>query len=169
MVWVRTLIFTILVPGSVTVWIPALLLWIFPSSTENITPVRLLGVIPIVIGAAMYFVSAWDFASRGGGTPAPFSPTGQMVARGFYRFSRNPMYVGVTMVVLGEAWLFKSWALFVLAIADFTFDYIFVKYYEEPGLIQKFGKPYMDYIARTPRWIPFPRIRNSASSASDHA
>ena len=168
MVWLRTLIFTILVPGSVTVSIPLLLLSIFPPP-GNTGPLQLLGLIPIVIGAATYFLCAWDFASRGGGTPAPFSPTHSMVARGFYRFSRNPMYVGVTMVVLGEAWLFKSWALFILAAADFTFDYIFVKYFEEPGLIRKFGKPYLDYIARTPRWIPLPGVRNSSSSASDHA
>jgi len=168
MVWFRTLLFTIFVPGSVTVWIPCLLLWLFPS-TEKIGPLQLLGLIPMVIGATMYFIPAWDFAARGGGTPAPFSPTHHMVAKGFYRFSRNPMYVGVTMVVLGEAWLFRSWALLILAAADFTFDYIFVKYFEEPGLIEKFGKPYLDYMTRTSRWIPLPRIRSSASSASDHA
>jgi len=162
MVWLKTVIFTILVPGGVTVWVPMLLLWITPSA-DKIGPFQLLGLIPIVIGAATYFLCAWDFASMGGGTPAPFSPTQNMVARGLYRFSRNPMYVGVTMVVLGEAWLFKSWALFIWAAMDFTFDYIFVKYYEEPGLIKQYGKPYLDYINRTPRWIPIPRLRNTAS------
>jgi len=161
MVWLKSLIFTVFVPGAVTVLIPYLILSRTQSSFENIGPIQLLGLIPIAIGAAVYFICAFDFASKGRGTPAPFSKTTFMVARGIYRYVRNPMYIAVTMVVLGEAWLFRSWALFVWAAIDFTFDYIFVVFFEEPGLKQQFGESYSEYIARTPRWIP--RFRNPAS------
>jgi protein-S-isoprenylcysteine O-methyltransferase Ste14 len=154
MVWFKTLIFTIIVPGAVIALIPYLLLSRDPSSFANIGALQLFGLIPMAIGAAIYFRCAWDFASAGKGTPAPIDPPKRLVARGLYRFVRNPMYVGVLLTLLGEAWLFGSRALLAYAAIVFTWEHLFVVFYEEPALKRKFGESYSDYLARTPRWIP---------------
>lgn len=108
----------------------------------------------MAIGVAIYFRCAWDFASAGKGTPAPIDPPKRLVARGLYRFVRNPMYVGVLLTLLGEAWLFGSRALLAYAVIVFTWEHLVVVFYEEPALKRKFGESYSDYLARTPRWIP---------------
>jgi len=160
MVWLKTLIFTIIVPGAVMALIPYLLLSSAPPSFAQIGTFQLFGLIPMAIGAAIYFKCAWDFASAGKGTPAPIDPPKRLVVRGFYRFLRNPMYAGVLLALLGEAWLFRSTALLIYAAIAFTWQHLFVVYYEEPALMRKFGESYSEYLARTPRWIP--RINSPA-------
>jgi protein-S-isoprenylcysteine O-methyltransferase Ste14 len=113
----------------------------------------------MAIGAAIYLRCAWDFASAGKGTPAPVDPPKRLVVRGLYRFVRNPMYVGVLLALLGEAWFFRSRAVLVYAAIAFTWEHLFVVLYEEPALKRKFGETYSDYLTRTPRWIP--RFNNS--------
>jgi len=160
MVWLKTLIFTIIVPGAIAALIPYLLLSRTPSSFADIGPLQTFGLIPMAIGAAIYLRCAWDFASTGKGTPAPIDPPKRLVARGLYRFVRNPMYVGVLTALLGEAWLFGSWTLLAYAAIVFTWEHLFVVFYEEPALKRQFGESYAEYLTRTPRWIP--RINNSA-------
>jgi protein-S-isoprenylcysteine O-methyltransferase Ste14 len=154
MVWLKTLIFTIIVPGAIIALIPYLLLSRNPTSSAHFGPFQLIGLIPLAIGLAIYFKCAWDFASTGKGTPAPIDPPKHLVARGLYRFVRNPMYVGVLITLLGEAWLFSSLALVIYAAIVITWQHLFVVFYEEPALKRKFGESYSDYLARTPRWIP---------------
>jgi protein-S-isoprenylcysteine O-methyltransferase Ste14 len=155
MTLIKTLIFTIIVPGTVTVIIPYLLL-----SSPNAPPrsdigaVRYLGLLPIIVGACMNLWCAWDFTFAGRGTPMPFDPPKELVARGLYRYVRNPMYVGVVSVLLGEALLFASSRLLTYAVAAFTFFFLFVLLYEEPTLGEKFGESYRRYRERVPRWIP---------------
>jgi protein-S-isoprenylcysteine O-methyltransferase Ste14 len=159
MVAIKTLIFTILVPGTVTVYIPYLLLT--SANTAQRLPLgafRYFGVVLILIGAAFYFRCAWDFTFTGRGTPAPIDPPKKLVARGLYRFVRNPMYVGVVTLLLGEAILFGSRALFVYAAAAFVIFNLFVVFYEEPVLRRKFGESYLNYCATVPRW--FPRLKH---------
>jgi protein-S-isoprenylcysteine O-methyltransferase Ste14 len=160
MVWFKTLIFTIIVPGAIAALIPYLLLSRNPAPFAHIGPFQLLGLIPMAIGLAIYLRCAWDFASMGKGTPAPIDPPKRLVAHGLYRFVRNPMYVGVLLALLGEAWLFRSSALLIYAAIVFTWEHLFVVFYEEPALKRKFGESYSDYLARTRRWIP--RFNNSA-------
>jgi protein-S-isoprenylcysteine O-methyltransferase Ste14 len=126
----------------------------------QIGPFQIFGMIPEAIGAAIYLRCAWDFALAGKGTPAPIDPPKRLVGRGLYRFVRNPMYVGVLLAPLGEAWFFRSWAILVYASIAFTWEHLFVVFYEEPALKRKFGESYSDYLARTPSWIP--RFNNSA-------
>jgi protein-S-isoprenylcysteine O-methyltransferase Ste14 len=154
MVWFKTLIFTIIVPGAIIALIPYWLLSRNPPSFAHIGPFQLIGLIPLAIGVAIYFKCAWDFASTGKGTPAPIDPPKHLVARGLYRFIRNPMYVGVLLTLLGEAWLFSSWTLVIYAAIVISWQHLFVVFYEEPALKRKFGQSYADYLARTPRWIP---------------
>src|SRR5262249_60673296 len=134
MVWLKTLIFTIIVPGAVIALIPYLLLSENPAPFANIRAIQLFGLIPTAIGVAIYFRCAWDFASIGKGTPAPIDPPKHLVARGLYRFVRNPMYVGVIIAQLGEAWLFSSWSLVIYAMIIITWQHLFVVFYEETAL-----------------------------------
>jgi protein-S-isoprenylcysteine O-methyltransferase Ste14 len=155
MVIIKTLIFIILVPGTVTVGIPYLLLssgW-WRDSYES-GGFRLVGILPIALGAITYFRCAWDFAFDGNGTPAPLDPPRMLVSRGLYRMVRNPMYLGVGFVLVGEAIVFQSVALFVYALVVWLWLHVLVLWYEEPTLRRSFGRSYDEYCQTVPRWIP---------------
>lgn len=97
------------------------------------------------------------FVRRGRGTLVPTAPTQELVISGLYRFVRNPMYVGVLAVVLGEALLFGSpWLLSWAALLAIVF-HLFVVAYEEPTLRRAYGEEYDRFCAQVPRWIPRPR------------
>jgi protein-S-isoprenylcysteine O-methyltransferase Ste14 len=160
MVLIKTIIFTFLVPGTVTILIPYWLLS-SPSSPQpmHLGVFRYFGVLPTLIGTAIYFWCAWDFTFAGRGTPAPIDPPKELVVRGLYRYVRNPMYVGILLILLGEAVLFASWRLVEYTAVVFIFFFLFVALYEEPGLRQKFGESYRRYCKSVPRWIPW-RMKN---------
>jgi protein-S-isoprenylcysteine O-methyltransferase Ste14 len=151
--FVRTLIFTIFVPGFWTVLLPY---WILPRGVRPALrgPAAAAWML-IAAGATLYFLCAfWSFALRGQGTPAPIDPPKKLVAAGPYGVVRNPMYWSVLFVMLGEAAVFHSQALAELGIAFFACTTLFVLLYEEPALRRKFGAEYQDYCRRVPRWIP---------------
>jgi len=155
----KTVIFTFVVPGTVTVLIPY---WLLSSRSAppplNIGPVRFLGLFPILFGASIYLWCAWDFTFAGRGTPAPIDPPKELVVHGLYRYVRNPMYVGVLSILFGEALLFALQRLFGYAVIVFVLFYLFVLFYEEPTLRRKFGESYEEYCQAVPRWLPW-RIR----------
>jgi protein-S-isoprenylcysteine O-methyltransferase Ste14 len=151
---VKTLIFTVLVPGTVTVVVPYRLL---ASGARPQSTLGLVGILPIALGAALYLWCAWDFASAGRGTPAPVDPPKVLVSRGPYRVVRNPMYVGVLLILLGEGIVFASQTILGYALLAWLFFHLFVVFYEEPTLRRKFGAFYEEYCRTVPRWIPRPR------------
>ena len=151
----KTLVFTIVVPGTVGVYIPYRLRGPGP---HPISGVGVLGLAPIAAGLAMYLWCAWDFAVFGSGTPLSLDAPKQLVARGLYRFVRNPMYVGVLLAILGQALWFGSAATLRYALAVVLFFHSFVVFYEEPTLRRKFGEPYAQYSLEIPRWLPKPRL-----------
>jgi protein-S-isoprenylcysteine O-methyltransferase Ste14 len=152
---IKTAIFTVLVPGTVGVWIPYRLLARADRGFWDLGALRYLGLLPLGLGAAIYFWCAWDFAVAGQGTPAPIDPPKDLVARGLYRWTRNPMYVGVLAVVLGQAVLFEAPILAGYAALVFILFHLFVVLYEEPMLSSKFGEAYDRYRASVPRWLPW--------------
>jgi protein-S-isoprenylcysteine O-methyltransferase Ste14 len=94
------------------------------------------------------------FAWHGRGTPAPAAPTERLVVEGAYRHVRNPMYVAVLAVVLGQVLLFGSWGLFTyLVVLGLTVN-VFVHTYEEPTLREAYGPAYDEFCANVPRWRP---------------
>ncbi|MBM4446103.1 MAG: isoprenylcysteine carboxylmethyltransferase family protein [Chloroflexi bacterium] len=149
-----TVIFTILVPGSVTVLVPYLLLTSGLEWTYDIGNSRFIGLALIALGAALYFWTAWDFAFAGKGTPAPIAPPKSLVSRRLYQVNRNPMYTGVLLVLLGEAIFFMSLTLLAYTAFLWLASHLFVVYYEEPNLRKKFGATYGEYCKVVPRWIP---------------
>ena len=149
----KTLLFTILAPGTITVQVPYLLL---PPGSRHFHGElgNGLGLVVLVFGATIYFWCAWEFTFTGQGTPAPYDPPTVMVTRGLYRLVRNPMYVGVTFVLLGEAQLFASSTLLVYALVVWLGFHLRVILYEEPVLRKQFSDSYLDYCREVPRWIP---------------
>ena len=113
-----------------------------------------LGVLTMLLGSAIYFRCALEFAVSGLGTPAPIAPTKFLVATALYRYVRNPMYVGVFGVLLGEAATFHSMRLLGYAAFLSIAVQLFVVYYEEPTLRRRFGDSYELYRGSVPRWIP---------------
>jgi protein-S-isoprenylcysteine O-methyltransferase Ste14 len=158
--WLRNLLFTVIVPGSGGVLIPW---WILAHSHATLDPAAWYAVVVIVLGAALYFWCLWAFAIVGRGTPGPWDPPRRFVAAGPYRWVRNPMYISALLVVVGEAWLFSSLPLLVYAGAAAIFFQLFVIGYEEPALGRRFGETYAEYRRTVPRWIPRPPGRSAMS------
>lgn len=153
----RTIIFTVLVPGFWTVLVPY---WIVGRRARlELNGTNIAGWLLVAAGAALYLVCAfWGFALLGKGTPAPIDPPKRLVVEGPYRIVRNPMYWSVLFVMLGEALAFRSLLLAEVACAFFACAALFVMVYEEPLLSNKFGAEYEAYRKQVPRWIP--RFKN---------
>jgi len=151
----KTSLFTILVPGTATVLVPYLLLTAgFQLFPMEIGAWRILGLPPVLLGAVTYLWCAWDFTFTGRGTPAPIDPPKELVVKGLYRYVRNPMYVGITLILLGEAVLFESAVLFLYVGLLLVWFQLFIVYYEEPTLRRLFGASYESYCKSVSRWIP---------------
>ena len=107
-----------------------------------------------VIGGWVILWCFWDFLVKGKGTPAPIDPPKELVATGLYNFVRNPMYVGVLLMLIAHFLWFGYWSLLIYTGCFWLAFHIFVLSYEEPTLKKKFGADYEDYLERVPRWIP---------------
>ena len=120
---------------------------------------RVLLALPFAIaGAATYFWCLWDFAVTGRGTPAPVDPPKQLIVRGLYRYVRNPMYLGVLLVIVAWNLAFPSGALVQYGLAVAVAFHLTVLLIEEPLLRHKFGAAYEAYLHAVPRWIPRLRL-----------
>ena len=149
----KNVLFTLLVPGIVAVVVPLLLVG---APLPAIQPVSWLGLVLIVPGLVLYLWCLWHFAMVGRGTPGPWDPTEKVVATGPYRWVRNPMYLAVLAVILGQAWLFMSLALVAYAVVVAVVVHTFVVLYEEPTLAEQFGESYIAYREQVGRWLPRP-------------
>ena len=150
-----TIVFTIVVPGSVVVLVPFLLSgWHINSPFFGLSVVPFLGI-ALILGALPFFIAFEKrFVVEGRGTPAPVAPTERLVMGGSFQRVRNPGYISVVTMVLGEALLFGSTGVILYAIALAIGFHIFVIAYEEPTLRSSFGAEYETYCARVPRWLP---------------
>lgn len=162
MLILKTLLFTILAPCTLTLLVPYTLL----SSRRELMPpqwgvANYAGSVLAATGVAIYLWCAWDFIKKGRGTPAPYDPPKELVVSGLYRYTRNPIYVGVTGIVVGEAVFFKAVALLVYAGVLLVGFHLRVVYYEEPTLKRLFGDSWERYKARVHRWLPVAKSRDS--------
>jgi protein-S-isoprenylcysteine O-methyltransferase Ste14 len=150
----ETIVFTLVVPGTVTYWLPrALDLW--GSAPSRPWPISAwLSIVLLTIGLAIYGKCTWEFATRGRGIPAPLDHPKQLVVSGLYRYVRNPMYLGVLLVLIGESLLFQSSSFLIYTLIWLALVHLNVLVYEEPNLHQKFDGSYDAYRAHVPRWIP---------------
>lgn len=115
---------------------------------------RVLGGVLIAAGAALVLETTTRFALQGRGTPAPFAAPECFVARGSYRVIRNPMYVGVLALIVGQALLLGREILLGWAVIAAALFQTFVVLHEEPELERRFGDEYGSYRAEVRRWLP---------------
>ena len=134
--------------------LPGIVAFVVPVTVFLPRPLLLdrLGAVPLLLGVTLLLSTVREFYLAGRGTLAPFDPPRRLVASGLYRFTRNPMYNGVLLVLAAEAWLFRSAALLEYAILMFTVFSLAVFLYEEPMLESQFGESYRAYRRAVPRW-----------------
>jgi protein-S-isoprenylcysteine O-methyltransferase Ste14 len=155
MLFLRVAVFTALMPGTVTVMVPYILLHSDIKCALGLSAaLRVLGLLPLSAGVSAYLWCAWDFAVSGRGTPAPFDPPRLLVTRGLYAFVRNPIYAGVVSILVGEALLFDSMPLLAYGALLLVLFHLRVLLYEEPRLRRNFGPSYDEYSRSVPRWLP---------------
>ncbi len=120
-------------------------------------PVRVLGAVITFLAATILISAFVRFVREGVGTPAPVAPTRHLVVGGLYRFVRNPMYIAVVAAIVGQALLFGQLGLLFYAAAAGVIMGAFVRWYEEPALLEQFGDEYAEYRQAVPGW--WPRMR----------
>src|SRR6185503_7343000 len=128
----NSLLFFILAPGMVAGLIPLALLRSGPQIQTGFLSYL---AFPLwLIGATTLIWCFWDFLVKGRGTPAPIDPPKELVVSGLYNYVRNPMYVGVLLVIIGHFLRFEYWNLLIYAAVVFIAFNTFVAFYEEPNL-----------------------------------
>lgn len=149
--FLKTALFTVVMPGTFAVLLPIL---ITADRTAVGGAALGLALFLFAFGTVVYLRSAWDFAVFGSGTPAPTDAPKRLVTRGFYRYTRNPMYVAVLTVVVGWAVFFGAVMLVAYAALLFVIFSLFIRLYEEPRLAREFGGDYATYVSQVSRWLP---------------
>lgn len=135
-------------PGIIAFAVP--LLWLRPDGRTAFAP---LGAPVLIVGCLVLGWCVRDFFVSGRGTLAPWDPPRALVRNGLYRYSRNPMYVGVLLITAGWALGFASWALAGYTAVLLVAFHLRVLIHEEPWLARTFGADWTEYRARVPRWL----------------
>lgn len=148
MFW-RALAAFLVLPGTVGFVVPAYLVYSRPLRPA----LQPLGLVPLVAGTLLLLWCVREFYVQGKGTLAPWSPPRHLVVSGPYRRSRNPMYVGVGLILLGWAATFPTAALLVYALAVIVAFHLRVVFAEEPWLARTHGAAWERYRADVPRWL----------------
>jgi len=164
MLFLKNAVYTLVLPGTLTILVPYFLL------TRNNThlpalwgPAQYTGLLFAFLGIVTIFKCIWDFATFGLGTPAPTSPPKVLVTDGLYRYVRNPLYLGLLSLLLGEAIIFRSMSLLRYMAGYWMFVHLMVIVHEEPHLLREFGQSYDQYCRSVNRWIPHKKITSHMS------
>jgi len=157
---VGTAIFFIAAPCVVAGLVPLLLTrWEFGPPWRASVLLAVIGVLIMIAGTAVLLNAFVRFAWEGRGTPAPVAPTEELVITGPYRWVRNPMYLAVVAVIIGQALLLRQASLLIYAAVVAAAFVAFVKLYEERVLAERYGEVYRSYQATVSGWIPRPPRR----------
>jgi protein-S-isoprenylcysteine O-methyltransferase Ste14 len=147
--------FLVLAPGTVAVLVPWLLTgWRVEHPGAVWALLRVPGVVLATVSAIVLIAAFARFAMEGRGTPAPVAPTERLVVGGSYRYVRNPMYVAVVGLIVGQALLLGRPGLLWYALVVWLAVAAFVRWYEEPTLSRRFGAAYDTYRRAVPAWLP---------------
>ena len=145
-------LFLVLAPGTMAVLVPYLLTgW---DAADPSIAAQVAGAVLIAAGAAVLLDAFARFALQGLGTPSPTTPTERLVITGPNRYVRNPMYLAVTALILGQWLLLGRPVLLAWAFVFLATTYAFVRGYEEPTLLAEYGEEYERYRATVPGWWP---------------
>lgn len=150
-----SLVFTVVVPGTVAGLVPWLMTgWHRASDLFGIPGIWAGGIVSIALGIPVLLSAIYKFATDGLGTPAPMAPTKHLVVSGPHRFVRNPMYIAVVAIILGQALVLGQpallWYAGIVALATAAFAHL----YEEPTLARQFGDEYARYRQSVHAWLP---------------
>ncbi len=137
--------------GFVPWWVTQ---WEFRPAFFGVDLTRILGGILIIVGAPGIMDSFARFALEGLGTPAPIAPPQKLVVTGLYCYVRNPIYIALVAVILGQALLFGDLRLLWYGALLWIFFHVVVVIYEEPTLKETFGTEFESFRTHVPRWIP---------------
>ena len=148
MLFLRALLAFLALPGTVAFVLPSML--VPRSATRSFDAT---GILPFIAGVAALLWCVRDFYVAGKGTLAPWDPPRRLVRVGLYRYSRNPMYVGVVLVLIGWTAAFRTRALLIYTIVVAILFHLRVLFYEEPWLARTFPEEWPAYKSRVPRWI----------------
>jgi protein-S-isoprenylcysteine O-methyltransferase Ste14 len=152
--------FFVVAPGTVVGLVPWLITrWEFDRPLPYWVVAQVVGASLICVGL-IPTVHAFTQFARAGGTPMPLAPTERLVVSGFNRYVRNPMYVGLLIVLVGQALLFGQFSLLLYAVVMWAVTAAFVRWYEEPTLTRQFSADYPAYRRAVPAWLPRPRPWN---------
>jgi protein-S-isoprenylcysteine O-methyltransferase Ste14 len=150
----RAVFWTLVLPGFSGFYLPWRFFGLRDVRIDVSDPRQWLGMLCIAAGTTLLLACIREFAKRGRGTLSPADPPRLLVVSGLYRFVRNPMYLSVTSIVLGEVLLTSSRALLIYWVVWFTIVNLFVMGYEEPTLRGQFGGEYERYSRHVGRWMP---------------
>ena len=145
----------LIAPGTLAILLPwSLTGWVIANDFGSNPIVAVLGGVMIFAGFFGLVESFGRFALEGLATPAPITPTRQLIVTGLYRHVRNPMYVSVIAVIIGQALLIGQGVLLVYAAVVWLAFHLFVLFYEEPRERERFPEEYSAYSRSVPRWLP---------------
>jgi protein-S-isoprenylcysteine O-methyltransferase Ste14 len=150
-----SLAFLALAPGTVAVLLPRWITgWRLPTTASWYVPLQVVGIALGVLASVALVGEFARFAWQGRGTPAPVAPTQVLVVTGLYRYVRNPMYVSVDTLLIGQVLVFASLPLLGYTVVAAALMAGFARWYEEPALRRRHGNLYETYRSGVPGWIP---------------
>jgi protein-S-isoprenylcysteine O-methyltransferase Ste14 len=150
-----SLLFLLMAPGLLAGYLPWMFSrWRMQPPLLHFPLFRILGILLIAAGIFIILDCFACFALQGLGTPAPIAPPKHLVITGWYRYVRNPMYVGVSWVIFGQGFLLGDRQVLGYGLVVWLGFFVFVLGYEEPTLRRTFGDEYETFCNAVPRWIP---------------
>jgi protein-S-isoprenylcysteine O-methyltransferase Ste14 len=144
----------VLFPGFFAGYLPWRFFGLRSATVSLSDPIHVVGLAVIAAGVALLAACIFEFGRTGHGTLSPVDPPRVLVVRGLYRYVRNPMYLSVVTIALGEVLLTRSIPLLVYLLIWFAGVNFFVMGYEEPTLRRQFGEQYERYARAVGRWLP---------------
>lgn len=158
--WFKHLVSIVSLPVCVLVIFPAFLsslfglklLWGYYFLSGAF--VLILGLVFVGLGLFLLIYTISFFVSDGDGTIAPWYPTRNLIKRGIYGCVRNPMMMGVFLTLIGECFIFGSFAFVFYVLVFITANLVYIPFIEEPRLVRRFGDEYLKYKNEVPRWLP---------------
>ena len=163
--WFKHIVSIVSLPVSILVFFPASLIALFGMKLLwgnyflSGAFVLIFGLVFLALGLILLIYTISLFVSDGEGTIAPWYPTKHLVKRGIYGCVRNPMMMGVFLVLMGECFVFGSLALVFYLLVFIAANLLYVPLIEEPKLVRRFGDEYLKYKKEVPRWLPSDCLR----------
>jgi protein-S-isoprenylcysteine O-methyltransferase Ste14 len=157
-----TAAFLVIAPGVVTGLVP----WLITGWQQgDMRPAAMVvaGGILTTAGCAVLLQAFARFVLEGAGTPAPTAPTEQLVIGGLYRYVRNPMYLALQAIIIGQVLVLDRPVLLAYAAVVVAATASFAHWHEEPALARRYGAQYDAYRRAVPAWLPRPPSRRRRS------